>query len=165
MSESTPAANNNDSHAANTDAAAGLRARAGFTVAQLKDTGTAFIHKLRWKALGWTLAALLTAFATISFIGGGWIPVLSVALAAAVVSVSRVASSLDQSRCMTCGTPLPASASPDVYGVSCGTCGAINDRVPRSNDERPGQDILAEALADTSGDLAIDAPGEPKSRT
>ncbi len=164
MSDSTPAAQNADSNAAPADAAAGLRARAGFTVAQLKDTGTAFIHKLRWKALGWTLAALLTAFATISFIGGGWIPVLSVALAAAVVSVSRVASSLDQSRCMTCGTPLPASASPDVYGVSCGHCGAINDRVPRSNDQRPGEHILADALADTPADNTADATPAPSSR-
>ena len=127
----------------------GLRSYAATTVLNLKDSGTAFISKLRWTALGWVLAGLLAGVTTVTFIGGGWVAALSIALAAAVVSVNRIASTLDTSRCMTCGEKMPASVSPDVYGISCNACGAINDRVPRSNDVRPAEQTLVDALAET----------------
>jgi len=141
-----PPATTPDSTPANSS---GLRSYATTTVLSLKDSGTAFISKLRWKALGWALAGLLAGVTTVTFIGGGWVAALSIALAAAVVSVNRLASTLDTSRCMTCGQQLPETASPDVYGISCGACGAINDRVPRSNDVRPTEQTLVDALAET----------------
>jgi hypothetical protein len=136
----------------------GLRSYATTTVLNLKDSGTAFISKLRWKALGWVLAALLAGVTTVTFIGGGWVAALSIALAAAAVSVNRLASTLDTSRCMTCGEKMPASASPDVYGISCGACGAINDRVPRSNDVRPTEQTLVDALAERPEAAEFAAP-------
>jgi hypothetical protein len=98
-------------------------------VSSLVHSGQAWISTLRYKALAWVLGIMLAAVATVSFIGGGWVPVLGVALAAAAVSVHRLAAGLDRPRCMQCGTGLdgqPGSA----YGVVCPACGGVNH--PRS---------------------------------
>jgi len=114
-------------------------------VFQLVDHGMAWISRIRIKTLAWVLAIVLAGIATVSLVGGGWVPVVGVALAAAAMSVSRMAAKLDTPRCMNCGHDM-AGVSVGVYGVHCPACGSIHDRVPTN--------------APTSGDSGVNAIAE-----
>jgi hypothetical protein len=88
------------------------------------DSGRTFLGRIRARAVVWTFGILAAAMATAAIIGGGWVPAVGTAIAAAAVAVSRVASKLDKPRCMTCGHDLTGLAIKD-RGMACPKCTAL----------------------------------------
>lgn len=113
---------------------------------QLVDTGQAWISRLRVKALAWILGIALAAIAMVSFVGGAWVPVVGVALAAAAVSVHRIAAGLDRPRCMNCGHDMSDKVV-GMHGVPCPKCGSLHHPLP--------PDATEDTLADLSDDDSV----------
>lgn len=95
------------------------------TIPDLVDTGRGYLGKLRLRAFGWTLGFGLAAAALIVWTPIGWIPAVSVAVAAAVMTMSRVAGNLDKPTCYACGTDL-AGLDDGPQGIACPTCGSLH---------------------------------------
>ncbi len=92
---------------------------------RLAHSGRSYLGRLRKRAFFWTVGLLAAGMATAAIIGGGWIPAVGTALAAAAVAVNRVASRMDRERCLQCGTDLTnRPVSP--YGTACPQCGALH---------------------------------------
>lgn len=101
-----------------------------------------WIDRLKLKALAY-LAAIGLAVVVVSAAGVMLWPVIGVAVAAAVVSVSKVAQRLDQPTCLSCGTDL-ADQPIGTHGVACPTCGSIHQ--PRLTEiERLATELKAKA--------------------
>lgn len=93
-------------------------------IVKLAEAPTAWITRVKYRALGWVLAILLATVATITLAGAPWVPVVGFAMAAAWVSVSKLTTRLLQPTCMTCGKDL--SGEPiGVHGIACPSCGSI----------------------------------------
>lgn len=125
----------------------------GTPIAQLIDTGREWFSTLRWKALAYLLGIALATAATILVTGMAWVPIVGVAVAAAAVSLNKVASRLSSPVCWTCGHDLRDQPRTPM-GIVCPACGGIHQPLPgSSNDEAllaevdsPGDDELADAL-------------------
>lgn len=101
------------------------------------DSGRALISRVRFRALLWTLAIAGATFAAIALTSLSWVPVVGAAIAAAVVSVNKVAARLDRPLCWHCGTNLSGTA-PGAYGKICPTCGSLNQHgSPHANAQAP----------------------------
>lgn len=87
------------------------------------ESGRTYIGRLRARAIMLTLGLLGAAIATAAIIGGGWLPAVGTALAAAAVAVHRVAARLDEPRCMSCGEDLSDLTGAGM-GAACPGCGA-----------------------------------------
>ena len=93
-------------------------------IAKLAEAPTAWITRVKYRALAWVLAILLATVATITFAGAPWAPVVGFAVAAAWVSISKITTRLLQPTCMNCGKDL--SGEPiGVHGIACPSCGSI----------------------------------------
>lgn len=119
------------------------------------DSGRAYLSRMRLRALGWTLGFGLAAAAVIVWTPIGWIPAVGVAVCAAVVTMSRMAISLDKPTCYSCGTSL-AGLSDGPQGIACPSCGALHQGRRRlaSGDIDPREIAAAEAADDATGDKA-----------
>ncbi|MGQ0627479.1 MAG: hypothetical protein ACT4PL_05185 [Phycisphaerales bacterium] len=102
--------------------------RAHDAIAIVVDTGQAFISRLRLRALIWVVGIALATIAAVLFTSISWIPAISVAFAAAAVSVSKVAARLSRPVCWTCGHDLTGQPLGGLggWGAACPNCGAIH---------------------------------------
>jgi predicted RNA-binding Zn-ribbon protein involved in translation (DUF1610 family) len=94
-------------------------------IPQLIDSGKGYVGKLRIKAFAWTLGFGLAAAAVILWTPIGWVPAVGVAVAAAVVTMSKMASRLDRPVCYACGADL-AQVADGPQGIACPSCGALH---------------------------------------
>jgi DNA-directed RNA polymerase subunit RPC12/RpoP len=113
-------------------------------VALLVDQGTAWISRLRLKALLWMLAIAAAAWATVMLTSVAWVPVVGVAAVAAAVSINKLAHRLTLASpvCMHCGQDL-AGRPVGEHGIACPSCGAIH--MPRPNQAALPPAVLASA--------------------
>jgi len=110
-------------------------------LALLVDTGQAWISRLRLRALVWILGIALATTAMVLLTSVSWVPVVGVAVAAAAMSINKVASRLSKPTCWSCGHDL--SAQPvNNWGAACPTCGALNQPRP---DEAAGLALREQA--------------------
>ncbi len=93
------------------------------------DTGQAWISGLRIRAFFWVLGIALCTAAAIVFTSISWIPVIGVAVAAAAVSLNKVASRLSKPTCMGCGNDLSDQKLGN-WGTVCHKCGSIHQPRP-----------------------------------
>lgn len=91
----------------------------------LAASGRSYLGRLRKRAFFWTVGLLAAGMATAAIIGGGWIPAVGTALAAAAVAVNRVAARMDRERCLQCGHDL-SSRAVSAYGTPCPKCGSLH---------------------------------------
>ncbi len=102
-----------------------------------------WLSSLRLKTALWLAAISLCTFASISLAGLPWVPMVSVAVAAAAVSVSKLTLRLIHPTCFSCGLDL-SSQPIGAQGIACPKCGSIRS---------PGLvDIARLRHAPTSGD-------------
>ncbi len=88
-----------------------------------------WIDRLKLKVFA-CLAAIVLATVAIAATGIVLWPVIGVAVAAAVVSVAKVAQRLDHPTCFSCGHDLSNEPIGE-YGTACPVCGSIHQ--PRRN--------------------------------
>lgn len=103
----------------------GPRAHGAASLHGLVDTGRSFAGRLRARVIAWTLGLVAAAMVMAAIIGGGWIPVVGTALAAAGLAVNRITARLDKPRCHNCGLDMTDQMI-TAYGAPCPRCGALN---------------------------------------
>jgi hypothetical protein len=131
------------------------------SIPQVVETGRSYLGKLRLRALGWSVGIALAAAAVIVWTPIGWVPAVSVAVAAAVVTLSRMATNLDKPTCYACGADL--SGSPDgPQGIACPTCGSLHQGRRRLASDQFDERAIAQAQADDAEAEATGSEsGEP----
>ncbi|MBL8991631.1 MAG: hypothetical protein JNJ48_08645, partial [Phycisphaerae bacterium] len=77
----------------------------------------------------WTLAIAGATFAAIALTSLSWFPVVGAAIAAAVVSVNKVAARIDRPVCWHCGQDISRTHA-GAYGKVCPECGSLNQHKP-----------------------------------
>ena len=109
---------------------AGHRHKAHQAVAHLVDTGRAWISSLRLRALIWVVGIALATTAAILLTSASWVPVVGVAIAAAAVSINKVAAKLSKPVCWGCGHDLTGVPVGE-HGGLCPNCGSVHQPRPR----------------------------------
>ncbi|MCU0689244.1 MAG: hypothetical protein MUE97_05850 [Phycisphaerales bacterium] len=111
------------------------------SIPQVVETGRSYLGKLRLRALGWAVGIGLAA--------------------AAVISLSRVATNLDKPTCYACGTDL--SGTPDgPQGIACPTCGSLHQGRRRLASDQFDERAIAQAQADDAeAEATSNETGEP----
>lgn len=94
-------------------------------IEQLVDTGRGYFGKVRFKVLSLIAGITLAAAAVILWTPIGWVPVVGVAVAAAVVAVNRVGHRLTAPTCYHCGRDLRGVADGE-HGILCPGCGSLH---------------------------------------
>lgn len=87
------------------------------------------IDRVKLKALACLVALALAAVATVAWMGLPWIPVVGVAVAAAVVSVGRFGDRFSRPICFDCGCDLTGEPLSD-FGIACPSCGSVHQPRP-----------------------------------
>jgi hypothetical protein len=102
-----------------------------------------WISGLKLKTALWLVAISLATFISIALAGLPAVPMISVAVAAAAVSVSKLTLRLSHPTCLSCGHDLtnqPVSAQ----GIACPGCGAVRSpglvEIARLRAPEPGPD-------------------------
>jgi hypothetical protein len=86
---------------------------------------TAWIRRIKYRALAWVVAIVLATIATVVLAGVPAWPAVGVAVAAACVSVGKLTSRLLKPTCLECGhdlTGVPGGGA----GVVCPDCGSVS---------------------------------------
>lgn len=83
-----------------------------------------WISGLKIKTAFWLVAISLCTFVSIALAGLPWIPVISVAVAAAAVSVSKLTHRLGHTTCYSCGHDL-SDQPVGTHGIACPSCGSV----------------------------------------
>ncbi|MEM1330214.1 MAG: hypothetical protein AAGG07_06610 [Planctomycetota bacterium] len=121
-------------------------------IAERIDARRGWLAKIRLRVFAVGVAAVLAAFAVVSWAAVPVWGAIGVAVAAVAVAVNTLGSRLSQPTCLACGESLKGQpAGP--HGVICGKCGAINTnfgeftgqtvlvRDDASDDEEPGDEV------------------------
>src|SRR5687768_4334694 len=83
-----------------------------------------WILRTKLKVLAWLLGITLATIGSISLAGVPMLPAISVAVAAAAMSVSKATGRLNRHTCLSCGGDL--SGRPiGTHGIACAACGAV----------------------------------------
>ena len=99
-------------------------------LSQLAQTGRSFIGGLRLRAFIWVLGIALCTFAAVTFGAISWIPAVGVAVAAAAMSLNKLAARLSRPTCMGCGHDLSGQVLA-TWGRVCPECGALEMPRPK----------------------------------
>jgi hypothetical protein len=94
-------------------------------IEHLVDTGRGYFGRVRVKTFSLVAGIALAAAAVIMWTGAAWVPVVGVAVVAAVVAVNRVGHRLTQPICYNCGQNLSGIAAGE-HGILCPACGALH---------------------------------------
>lgn len=109
-----------------------------------------YIARTKLKVIAGLLGIALAAIATISFAGLPLLPTIGFAVAAAAVSLRKMAARLDHPTCLACGHDL-RNEPIGGHGIACPECGSIT--MPRHPVDQ-SSDVFADAGSD---DAASDA--------
>ncbi|MGE3108329.1 MAG: hypothetical protein AB7G11_16390 [Phycisphaerales bacterium] len=85
----------------------------------------AYIARTKLKVVAGLLGIVLAVVATVSFAGLPLLPTLGVAVAAAAVSIRKMADRLAHPTCLACGHDLRREPA-GTHGIACPECGAVN---------------------------------------
>lgn len=114
-------------------------------IEHLVDTGRGYFGRVRVKAFTLVAGIGLAAAALILWTGVAWVAVVPVAVAAAVMAVSRVGHRLTQPVCYNCGKSLSGIAAGE-HGILCPGCGSLHQGRRMAVGNRP------DPLGDGQGD-------------
>jgi len=95
------------------------------TLEHLVDTGRGYFGHLRLKTFSLVAGIALAAAALLLWTSFTWIPVVGVAVAAAVVAVNRAGHRLTEPVCYHCGQELKGLPDGE-HGILCPACGALH---------------------------------------
>jgi len=91
----------------------------------LVDTGRGYFGRMRMKALSIAVGIALAATALVLWTPLGWVPVVGIAVWAAVVAVNRTGHRLTEPVCYHCGKELKGLPDGE-HGILCPGCGALH---------------------------------------
>ncbi len=128
-------------------------------IPQLIDTGKSYVGKLRIRAVAWTLGLGLAAAVLIVWTPIGWVPAVGVAVAAAVVTMSKMAARLDKPTCYACGHDL-ASVLDGPHGIACPSCGSLHQGRRRIATGSVDPRAIAQAEQAAADQLRAEQAGE-----
>lgn len=94
-------------------------------IEHLVDTGRGYFGRVRVKAFSLVAGIGLAAAAVLLWTSLAWVPVVGVAVVAAVVAVNRVGHRLTTPVCYNCGKDLAGMADGE-HGIVCPGCGALH---------------------------------------
>lgn len=83
-----------------------------------------YIHRLRLRVLAWLLGIILAGFAAVSWMALPAWPVVGVAVAMVVATVSTMTNRLKAETCYSCGEDMRHVQAGE-HGRACPTCGAV----------------------------------------
>lgn len=87
-----------------------------------------WMHRLRLRALALLIGTALGAFALVSWATLPFWPVIGVAVAVVALAMGSMTTKLGSATCWGCGADLGEKPA-GVYGVTCDSCGTINERL------------------------------------
>jgi DNA-directed RNA polymerase subunit RPC12/RpoP len=94
-------------------------------IEHLVDTGRGYFGRVRVRVFSLVLGIGLAATALVLWTPLGWVPVVGVAVAAAVVAVHRAGHRLIEPVCYHCGKELKGLPDGE-HGILCPGCGALH---------------------------------------
>lgn len=93
-----------------------------------------WIHQLRLRVLAWALGIALAGIAAVSWMALPAWPVIGVAVAVVVATVSSMTTRLSAQTCLDCGRDLTAVVAGE-HGPVCPACGAVSRTYARAAGE------------------------------
>ena len=92
---------------------------------QRLGAGRAWVSRLRFKTLLWTVAIVAATTAAIALTSVSWVPVVGAACAAMVMSVNKAHARMARPICWNCGHDVSKEPMSG-YGRACPGCGSLN---------------------------------------
>lgn len=108
-----------------------------------------YIHKLRLRVLAWLLGITLAGFAAVSWMALPAWPVVGVAVAIVVATVSTMTNRLTTETCYSCGKDMHDVQAGE-HGRTCPSCGSIGFKLA----SLPGYPNDSEQLQEQADDIA-----------
>jgi hypothetical protein len=115
-------------------------------LAQLVDSGRGYFGQVRVKAFSLVAGIALAAAAVLLWTSLTWVPVVGVAVVAALVAVNRVGHRLTAPVCYNCGKDLSGTADGE-HGIVCPGCGALHQGRRMALGNRPDPRISEPSAA------------------
>lgn len=115
------------------------------------EIGLTYIHRLRLRVLAWLLGITLAGIAAVSWMAMPAWPVIGVAVAMVVATVSTMTNRLKADTCYSCGNDI-RNVQAGEHGRACPQCGAVGFTLASLPDvvdrDEPATDDLNEDRSD-----------------